>query len=495
MAQTALRNQSRSVYFYGPKSFLTLILVGFGFVALPLIFALVYSAFHVDRLADKSQSTVYRAVKATQNTRILLEQLAGMERAARQYLVLNDSALLQSYAEKHQLFQQTLDTLVNSLRDPLITAQLRTLADKESIQFNTISNGLPPGTDADSTINEFASLVESAQKIWADSNRIIDHEVDDMRLSSEQTLTTLLWLSFAMIPTALIFSGLFTVLLNRPIKQVDHAIRLLGDGEFTSPISVTGPHNLEYLGERLDWLRGRLLDVERQKIKFIRHVSHELKTPLTALREGTELLADEVVGSLKEDQREIVQILRQNGIRLQTLIEDLLNFNMAATQPGLVTVQPVRWDDIIRQVIIDHKLTLVAKNIHLDAQMQSCTVDGDSEKLRVSVDNLLSNAIKYTPAGGKIRITLREDLSHAVLDVYDSGPGIKPDEGNKIFETFYQGPPPLDGHVKGSGLGLSIAREHVLAHRGAIRPLFDTAGAHLQVVIPKNHVPHVHPAS
>jgi len=492
MVQT-LRSHLRSVYFYGPKSFLTLILIGFGFVALPLIFALIYSAFHVERLADKSQTTVYAAVRATQNTRMLLEQLTGMERSARQYHVLADPAFLQTYEEKHHAFQKTIEDLLASLHDQAIRSQLQSLADKESAQFQII-NTKPASPQTDSAISEFLPLVELAQQISEDSNKEIDSEVEDMHQTSERTLKTLLWLSFAMIPTAIIFSALFTILLNRPIKQIDHAIRLLGDGEFKNPIAVTGPHDLEYLGQRLDWLRGRLLDVENQKNKFIRHVSHELKTPLTALREGAELLADEVVGELGDEQREVVEILQQNAVRLQTLIEDLLNFNTAVSQAPISSLNPVRLDEITQRVIKDHKLTLVAKNLNLDTQLTPCIVEGDYEKLRVIVDNLLSNAIKYSPTGGKITIALRENQSQVILDVFDSGPGIRADEGNKIFDTFYQGSPPADGHIKGSGLGLSIAREHVLAHRGLINPLFDTLGAHLQVILPQKQVIHASPA-
>ena len=201
-----------------------------------------------------------------------------------------------------------------------------------------------------------------------------------------------------------------------------------------------------------------------------------------------------MVGELREEQREIVQILRQNGIRLQTLIEDLLNFNTAVSQPILNMVHPVRLDKVIHRVIDDHKLTIVAKNIHLDIKLTSCVVEGDDEKLRVIIDNLLSNAIKYSPSGGKIDITLQEEQSQAILDVYDSGPGIPQDEGSKIFETFYQGSPPGEGHIKGSGLGLSIAREHVLAHHGMIKPLFDSIGAHLQVILPQKQFAHVNTA-
>src|SRR5204863_9669390 len=99
--------------------------------------------------------------------------------------------------------------------------------------------------------------------------------------------------------------------------------------EVDTAIQVTVSHDLEYLGQRVNWLRGRLGELEDEKRKFLEHVSHELKTPLTALREGTALLEEEVVGQLNEAQREIVDILQENGTQLQKLIEDLLNFHLA----------------------------------------------------------------------------------------------------------------------------------------------------------------------
>ena len=171
MAQT-FRTKSKTVYFYGPKSFLTLILIGFGFVALPLIFAMIYGAYHVERLADKSQSTVYQAVKATQNIRILLEQLTTMERAARQYNVLNDASLLQSYSEKHQSFQKTLEILQDTLHDRRIRSQLQSLTNRENVQFDTISSKPPHSPAAKKAIAEFAPLAQLAQNISADSSGI-----------------------------------------------------------------------------------------------------------------------------------------------------------------------------------------------------------------------------------------------------------------------------------------------------------------------------------
>ena len=90
---------------------------------------------------------------------------------------------------------------------------------------------------------------------------------------------------------------------------------------------MNGPQDLRYLGQRLEWLRSRLSDLEEQQNRFLRHVSHELKTPLTAVREGAELLRDNVGGKLSPEQREIVRIVRENTLSLQKLIEDLLKYH------------------------------------------------------------------------------------------------------------------------------------------------------------------------
>ncbi len=117
------------------------------------------------------------------------------------------------------------------------------------------------------------------------------------------------------------------MLIARPIRQLDQAIRQMGTADFTHAIEVNGPQDLRYLGQRLEWLRTRLHELEEQQNRFLRHVSHELKTPLTAVREGAELLRDNVGGRLAPEQQEIVRIVRENTLSLQKLIEDLLKYH------------------------------------------------------------------------------------------------------------------------------------------------------------------------
>jgi two-component system, NtrC family, sensor histidine kinase GlrK len=110
---------------------------------------------------------------------------------------------------------------------------------------------------------------------------------------------------------------------------------------------------------------------------------------------------------------------------------------------------------------------------------------GDDAKLRAVIDNLMSNALKYSPDGGKIRIILQRHNGCAVLDVMDSGPGIALTERDRVFEAFYQGQQRQGGHIEGSGLGLSIAREYLMAHQGTIELIDDVSqGAHFRVTLP-----------
>ncbi len=479
------RRRLKSVYLYGPKSFLTLVLVGFAVVTLPLAAALIYAAVYLDRLANESQRTVYQAVQTTQSGHSLMSQLTAMERTARQYQVLGDAALLTAYNEQHRRFQDSLSQLADIASERAIVAQLQTLASQETSQYDTLSQQ-PPRSEANTTaIAEFATLNNIAQSTVNQSADMIDRHVDAMQQTTSQAQQVFLWLALALVPGALLFAGVFTVLVARPIKQIDRAIRRLGAGNFAGAIHVTGPQDLEYLGRRLDWLRERLLDHERQKNRFIRHVSHELKTPLTALREGAELLADEVVGDLLSEQKEVVAILRQNSLRLQKLIEDLLQFSQAEMQLPLITHRPVALDQIVRRVLEDHKLSITSKGIQLKSDLTNTVIMGDEEKLRIIVDNLISNAIKHSPIGGTVRIHLHGATDTVILDITDSGPGINADEAERIFEAFYQGSSASDGYVKGSGLGLSITREHVLSHQGQIEALTDTdEGAHFRVTLP-----------
>ncbi len=471
-----------------PRSFLKLLLLGFALVSLPLILALMNATAYVDRLTTQSQAAVEQAAEAARSSRVLMEQVAALERIARQYLILGDAALLADYAKVRNGFKQTTSDM--SLL-PLDESQLRDLnrtIEKEQALFERLERKHDKGADRGLLIRGYVELSELANKVLNQSNLLIDREVENMGEAARRTQHSLLWQLAASIPLGILIAVLFAFLIAKPIRQLDHAIRQLGGAEFGTGIRVRGPADLEYLGQRLEWLRQRLVELEEQKTKFLHHVSHELKTPLTALREGSELLADGSSGALNPQQSEIAEILRHNSLQLQHLIEGLLGYQHALDSVNRIELRSVDLSDIARQVATAHKLAIAARNLDLLLHLEPAVLTGDADKLRVVLDNLVSNAIKYSPEGGTISLAVRTEKDKVVIEVDDAGPGIAAEDGKRVFDWFFQGKLGHQGRVKGSGLGLAIAREFVLAHRGSIEVIADRApGAHFRVSLPASH--------
>ncbi len=471
--------------FYRPKSILRLILTGFSLVALPLIIGLVYATISVDRLVSQSQHTLLQSVLATQGSQVLVEAITAMERNARQYQVLGDKVLFEVYEENHQKFVDTADNL-GSLE--LVDGQrnlLEALHFAENELYTTLSTYPHDAPDITATLPAFTELAQTAQQILTNNQDMINHGVEDIKRNAGRVQQTLVLQAIALVPAALLLAILFSVLITRLIKQVDRAIRLLGDEKLNEPVVLAGPRDLEQLGERLNWLRKRLLELEQEKTRFLQHISHELKTPLTSIRESAELMNEQVVGKLNSQQQEIIGILHDNSLQLQKLIEDLLNFSILRSRTSQLNHQRVEMNAIVEHVLEDHKVALLSRKLNLIVSLQPVSLEGDAEKLRILVDNLVSNAIKYSPDGSPLWVLLSRRGASAIIEVADSGPGIPTVERERVFEAFFQGAPASSGHVRGTGLGLSIAREYAQAHGGNITVVNSSkAGARFQVVLP-----------
>src|SRR5882672_8875258 len=461
---------------YYPRSFLGLLLLAFLLVAAPLVIAFYNAAVYVEQLAGQSQTAVSQAAQASRGSRLLVEQTTALERVVRQYIILDDEDLLSDYARLRANFKANTSELSLQQLDEVQLAELNHTIDMEQTLYEQLMRK-PVGRD------QKTALVGAYMML-------IDREVESMRRTGERA-QRILWLQLAAtIPLGVLLAIGVTIFIARPIRQLDQAIRRLGAGEFESAIQVVGPADLKYLGGRLEWLRQRLIELEQQKRLFLRHVSHELKTPLTALREGSELLIEGTAGPLSPGQREIVEILRQKSLHLQHLIEDLLNYHRVQESVGRLEVKSVRFDRVVEQVIEDHRLAVQARRIRPDLRLNPFTLQADEEKLRAVVANLVSNAIKYSPDEGMISLALRQQGDEIVLDVGDAGPGVPFEDRERIFDWFYQGSDAPRGKLRGSGLGLAIAREFVLAHGGRIEILQKPSpGAHFRVTLPSGTPP------
>lgn len=480
----AFRARSRKLRLYYPKSFIKLIFIGFVLVALPLVFGLVNSMLSIDRLARQSQRVVYQAAEAAHGGRVLVDEVTAMERSVNQAVILNDASLLEGFERSHKQFVETAQNLATLPLEAEQIRRLQALIQAEAAIHQHVTQAATPEA-ASGVVKDFLTLSESARQISVMGSAHIEREVEAMKNMANDALRIMQWQLLALIPVVIFLVSGFALLLARPIRQIDEAIRRMGQGDLSGSVIVEGPQDLGYLGERLDWMRQRLLNLEEQKSRFLRHLSHELKTPLTALREGAELLADGSMGKLSEEQHQVAEILRGNSLQLQRLIEDLLSYGTLQAGPSSLTLGPVRLRAVIEKVCNDQQLALLKKSIRSTVAGPAIEIQADEEKLRIIMDNLLSNAIKFSPEQGVIDFIVHREADCVRVDVIDQGPGIAPEDRAHVFEAFYQGRTAADGYVKGTGLGLSIAREYALAHRGQIDIVDDTErGAHFCLTLP-----------
>jgi two-component system, NtrC family, sensor histidine kinase GlrK len=471
--------------FYYPKSFTKMILAGFALAVLPLIFALINNAYSVHRLAQHGQRAVYQAVQATQNSRALIEQVTQMERLVRQYSIVGDPSLMRNYQAAHRQFNDTTQRMSQlQMADSQRGALTRVVESEAALHGKLEKSPLRPDQVAP-MVAQFTLLGDRARELDTLGNQLVDREVETMDRMSSEVLQFSLWQVLALVPVALLLVVAAIFFISKPIQQIETAIQRMGDGHFAEKIKVTGPEDLRSVGRQLDWLRIRLLELEEQKTRFLRHVSHELKTPLTSMREGVELLSDEVTGTMTAGQVEIARILRQNTLRLQKLIEDLLSYHTAQFQTSSLVFNHFSVKDMAARVARQHGLAIRAKNITLETIISDFRMTADEKKIEAVLDNLISNAVKFSPFNGTIRVLVRLRGGEAIFDVADQGPGIPVAEREKVFEPFYQGRTEYSGTVKGTGLGLAIVREYVEAHGGSAEVMDDSnAGAHLRVSLP-----------
>jgi two-component system sensor histidine kinase GlrK len=472
-----------------PRSLNGLILVGFSLVTLPLLFAVIWGLFSLDRLAEQSELLVANGVETAENNRLLTESVSSLERAARQYNVLRDPEILQVLEQDLASLYGQLNAMQALIEGADTIGDARSIARQARNIVSTLSQGELSAADGEAAIARFAPLKQDVARLSRSLSAQVDQELRVLQASTREAQRISAWQVAALVPGTIIIVLFFILLVARPIRQIDHAIDQLGQSGFSRPIAVKGPTDLERLGRQLEWLRLRLLELAQEKNRFLRHMSHELKTPLANIREGTELLLDGTLGELSKSQREVADILRMNGLKLLQLIENLLSFSAWQTKNEVLTRTDFPLRKLVVSVASEQRLALKAAQIQLRLEIEDIIVNADRDKIRTVLDNLLSNAVKFTPKGGVVTIRARRSPRSFDIEFADTGPGIPEDEKPRIFDAFFQGRREQGGQVAGTGIGLSVVLECIQAHDGTVE-LVDSAefpGAHFRISVPQQH--------
>ncbi|WPH21432.1 sensor histidine kinase [Variovorax paradoxus] len=464
-------------------SFQQLLLFAFLLITALLVSVALRSVFQYDALMTQSRDAAARALRLSGAAQSLAERSAAMERAGRQSLVLNDAVLRRRFDDAAREAHQVLERLERNGLAPsgieLWRAQLGVI---EGLMSGSADSALSRESGMAMQFRELDSLntnlAQQAQFLIELQNDALAKRIENARrrLMREVVAASILAVSLALA---------FGIWLARPFKRLEHAIVGLGQNRLDEPIDIRGPADVRRLSQQLEWLRLRLTELDADKARFLRHVSHELKTPLAALREGVSLLEDGVTGPLNPAQLEVAQILNQNTVSLQGQIEALLRFNAAAFEARELRRERTDLLPLVEEQIEAQRLQWQAHGLRVHAEGESITLPVDRAKLGTAVANLLSNAIRYSARGGVISIAVSGTPTTACIDINDAGPGIAEGDRDRIFEPFYRGERQPEHAVKGTGIGLSIVQEYIAAHGGRITLLPEGPGARFRIELPR----------
>ncbi|MDO6514221.1 HAMP domain-containing sensor histidine kinase [Neptuniibacter sp. 2_MG-2023] len=419
-----------------------LVLLSFLVVVTPFGILIYYAT---DALVEQSAEGRVLAKQALEVTRRgqRLEGLAeDITRSARQYQILAKPEI------KQRLTQNLLDYREQLSIHSFILTQVEQLN-----QISTLLDNIEQYQSEDAN-----NLLGLTREINQQVDLILDQRLQALNSTAQHTQTQLSTLAIILLVIEMLLILFFSFSIIRPVRRITDRIQALGTGEEYTGAMVGGPDELVELEQQLDWLTERLAEVENEKQRFLRHMSHELKTPLTTLREGSDLLADQITGPLNTSQMEVTQLLQSNSRQLQSLIEQLLDYSRLH-QNESVNFHRVKLLPVLTEAIEPYKLLLEQKKIHLSLPKEEHEWVTDRAMLVRIISNLVSNAALYGSNEGDLTLSISQTNEHCLINVENDGPTIPLKDVPLLFEPFYQGQNRRQGPVKGSGIGLSIVHD------------------------------------
>jgi signal transduction histidine kinase len=215
----------------------------------------------------------------------------------------------------------------------------------------------------------------------------------------------------------------------------------------------------------------QLSEANKHKSQFLANVSHELRTPLNAIIGSTDNVLDRIAGELNEKQARYLARVQTNAEHLNLLIEDLLDLSVIESGKMDIKGKNVSLASLVIEVAESLRPVAEKKSVDLEigSMDASLTAWADRDRIVQVLNNLIGNAVKFTPPQGKVTVAAERDGNGWVqVSVADTGPGIPPEEADKIFDEFYQIPQAVHPKIKGMGLGLTIAKKLLEMHGGKI---------------------------
>jgi len=416
-----------------------------------------------------------------------LEVFKTLGTLSREALVMHDELLLLNYINSikkvnlevaYILFSYAneIDRNLYTVSKNMPEEKLLEIVNSEG-WFKTDENGITTRNKKTKELGEIFEMVESVRIRGEKIGTIrLGYSQDILNASLKATFTKvalqIVQVAIMTLVVGIIFALVLASRITRPIYRLATGAHELGEGNLDKRISVTSKDEIGYLTQTFNVMAEKLQELDKLKDEFVNSVSHELRSPLSAIDGYIELLTDGLKHPLPlEKQTKALDIMKTSTTRLANFITNILD--IAKIKAGKFEVRKSYFDVAapVGDVVGLFKPVAEKQMVVLSASVPDGTpkVFGDIDKVRQIFTNLVSNALKFTPEGGKITINCQETDKHFVkCGVSDTGTGIPQDKLEKVFDRFYQVPESENKKPKGTGLGLAITKSIVDIHGGKI---------------------------
>ncbi len=416
----------------------------------------LYAIYQLYLVNQNVQTLVSRDLPPQQILKNLHETFLAQSRIVKEPNTIKDPKLNGQFNEMAKTFQAELANLRGTLSSPQATSimqRLATLHQEFTQSYNTQSLDRGKAFILTQFIQDEIENLKTVQEKDLLENQMLVQ----VRKAKETTLMLLLILIFG----GLVVLFTVTTFVRKPLRQLREVIKGIARGSSVKPLPAVADDEIGAIVSAFNQLTWKLQRTDHLKEDFISNLSHELRTPLTSLQEATNLMLEEVSGSLNERQRQLILIIQEDAKKLLRLTTDLLD--LSRMRGGMLPLQlaPYDLEDLARQALEEIRPLAMKRDLHLEmwTEHKVGPIPMDAVRIRQVVINLLSNAIKFTSQAGKISLTIKKVSAKEVqLSITDTGCGVSKDNLEKIFDRFYTG--------GGFGLGLPISRQIILAHGG-----------------------------
>jgi two-component system sensor histidine kinase GlrK len=286
--------------------------------------------------------------------------------------------------------------------------------------------------------------------------------------ASARSLVIIMALSTVVLGMGISF--LITRGITKPLTVLMDKTGKVSEGIFEGDLNSSSPPEMKRVAEAFNLMCGKLKALDKMKSDFFSTVSHELRMPLISMREGTNLLSEDLGVSTTEKQKRLLAILSEENDRLIGLVNSLLDLSKMETGVMTYDFQRARLEPLIEQSINEISPLAEAKRISIEKETEGILpgVEIDTERILQVFRNLIGNAVKFTPDGGQVRVLARPAHRGVEVSVTDTGPGIPQESLTIIFNKFEQISPVGSSRTKGTGLGLAIVKHTIESHGGRV---------------------------